>query len=481
MSSKVIQKPEDRDSRPTTHDSQLTQSAGPKSIKLFEKAQRVLVGGVNSPVRAFKAVGGTPLFIQKAKGSQIQDVDRRWYTDLCLSWGPLILGHAHPRVVMAAQKALREGSTFGAPNPREFFLAQMISEALPSMQRMRFTNSGTEAVMSALRLVRACTGRNKVIKFAGCYHGHVDALLIKAGSGATTLGIPDSAGVPLAWTQETLSVPYNCPEAVEEAFARWGKEIGGVIVEPATANMGVVLPKPGFLKFLREITSRYKALLIFDEVVTGFRLEYGGAQTAFGIEPDMTCLGKIIGGGFPMGAYGGRKEIMENVAPLGPVYQAGTLSGNPVAMAAGIETLSLLKNKNPYAHLVRLTTWLANGIRERSLRFGIPVQVNQAASLLTIFFTEHVVTDWESAKTADTQRFGQFFHHMLGQGVYLPPAQFEAAFLSTAHTPKDIEKVLQAVDKAFEKITSVWEKKRPAVPAPSRSKDVSPRRVPTAL
>ncbi|MBI4052326.1 MAG: glutamate-1-semialdehyde 2,1-aminomutase [Elusimicrobia bacterium] len=453
-------------------------TAGPKSKRLFESAQEVLVGGVNSPVRAFRAVGGTPLFIQKAKGCRMLDVDGRWYTDFCLSWGPMILGHAHPKVVMAVQKAIREGTTFGAPTEREVQLAQKISEALPSVQQVRFTSSGTEAVMSAIRLARAFTRRNKVVKFIGSYHGHVDQLLVKAGSGAATLGIPDSEGVPDSWAQDTLCLPYNSPKAVEEAFGRWGNEIACVIVEPVAANMGVVVPQAGYLKFLRDMALKHKALLIFDEVVTGFRLAYGGAQTVCGVDPDLTCLGKIIGGGFPVGAYGGRKEIMEKVAPTGPVYQAGTLSGNPVAMAAGIETLTLLKEKDPYPHLARLTTWLANGIRERGLRYGIPLQVNHTASVLTVFFTDRPVVDWESAKSSNTDRFASFFHGLLRQGVYFPPAQFEAAFLSSAHTPYDIERVLQAIDKS---LTSVGGRKHPEAKVPSQSKIARPHKVPAGL
>jgi len=425
-------------------------SAGPRSKALFGRAERVLAGGVNSPVRAFKAVGGTPVFIRRAKGARLQDADGRTYLDFCLSWGPLILGHAHPKVVQAAAGALRRGSTFGAPTELEVRLAEKVAAALPSIELLRFTSSGTEAVMSALRLARGFTGRTKVVKFAGAYHGHVDSLLSKAGSGAAALGVPDSAGVPAGWAEDTLTLPYNDLDAVLEAFGRVGDQVAAVVVEPVAANMGVVAPKDGFLKGLRKITRAHGALLVFDEVVTGFRLAYGGAQTLVGVEPDLTVLGKIVGGGLPAGAYGGRGEVMEKVAPLGPVYQAGTLSGNPVAMAAGLETLSILDRDRPYGTLAGLAGDLAGLLREAAIEAVVPVQVNQVGSMFTVFFSEHPVTDFDSAQRADTAAYGRFFHRLLKSGVYMPPSQLEAAFLSTAHTGQGLRKAAAAFRRAFE-------------------------------
>ena len=409
------------------------------------------MGGVNSPVRAFKAVEGNPVFMQQGKGARIFDVDGRGYIDYCLSWGPLILGHAHPGVLRSAATALRRGSSFGTCHLIEVELAEEVVRAIPSIEQVRFTSSGTEAVMSALRLARAYTGKGKVIKFAGGYHGHVDSLLVSAGSGATTLGRPDSAGIPRVWVEDTLVLPYNDVEALRSAFALAGGQVAAVIVEPVAANMGGVIPsdlegeRPGFLRTLKELTVRHKALLIFDEVVTGFRLRYGGIQGELGITPDLTCLGKIIGGGFPVGAYGGRAEIMRWVAPKGPVYQAGTLSGNPVAMAAGLATLRILKRTNPYPRLERLARQLRKGIEDAAREAGMPLQVNGIGSMFTVFFASQPVRDYASAKESDTKAFGKFFRGLLKRGIYFPPAQFEAAFLSVGHGLKEIEKTLKAI------------------------------------
>jgi glutamate-1-semialdehyde 2,1-aminomutase len=423
--------------------------AGVVSRRLFKRAQRALVGGVNSPVRAFKSVGGTPVFMTRGLGSWIQDADGKRYLDFCHSWGPLILGHARREVIAAAERALRRGSTFGAATEAEVALAEDIKAAVPSMGLVRLTSSGTEADMSAVRAARAFTGRELVIKFAGCYHGHVDSLLVAAGSGATTLGIPDSAGVPPAWARTTVTVPYNDAEAVSAAFKKWKGQVAAVIVEPVAANMGVALPEEGFLKSLRDQCSRHGALLIFDEVITGFRLCYGGFQTLCGVRPDLTVLGKIVGGGLPLAAYGGRKDVMRLVAPLGPVYQAGTLSGNPVAVAAGRETLRLLRTLRPYAALEKSTRRLAAGIRQDAAALGASVTVNAIGSMFTVFFTEHPVTDYASAKRADAARYGDFFRALLEAGIYFPPAQWEAAFLSTAHSPADLLRARKAIGQAL--------------------------------
>ncbi|MFH1724810.1 MAG: glutamate-1-semialdehyde 2,1-aminomutase [Elusimicrobiota bacterium] len=423
-----------------------------RSKSLFRDSQKVLVGGVNSPVRAFRAVGGTPLFIRSGKGARITDADGRTYIDYCLSWGPLILGHAHPEVTSAAAAALKKGSSFGAPTESELRLGEAVREALPSMERVRFTSSGTEAVMSALRVARAFTGRDLIVKFAGGYHGHADCLLVAAGSGAATLGRPDSAGVPASWAKTTLILPYNDVEAVERAFRRYGRRIAAAVVEPVAANMGVVPPREGFLETLREVTRKSGSLLVFDEVITGFRMFYGGAQTTMGIRPDLTCLGKIIGGGFPVGAYGGTRRIMETVAPLGPVYQAGTLSGNPVAMAAGLATLKVLKRKNTYADLAERTAVLVTELRGLARFASVPVQVNHVASMFTVFFTEQPVRDFASAKTADARAYARFFHALLKRGVYFPPSQFEAAMLSVKHTNLDLERTLEAAARAFKNL-----------------------------
>jgi glutamate-1-semialdehyde 2,1-aminomutase len=407
-----------------------------RSRALFTRARRSLVGGVNSPVRAFKSVGGDPVFMTQGSGAKLTDADGRKYVDYCLSWGPLIFGHARREIVAAARRALERGSTFGAATEGEVALAETIREAIPSMERLRLTSSGTEAVMSAVRVARAFTKRDVIVKFNGCYHGHVDSLLVQAGSGATTLGTPDSAGVPKAWAATTLSLPYNDADALRRAFAKHGKKIAAVIVEPVVGNMGVVQPRDEFLRELERLPRKNGGLLIFDEVITGFRLRYGGAQDIFGVKPDLTTLGKIIGGGLPMGAYGGRREIMELVAPLGPVYQAGTLSGNPVAVAAGTAALGLLKKEKPYKRLQELTDHLVRDLAQAASGKG---RINSAGSMFTLFFTQGPVTDYATAMKADRKAYGRFFHGMLSRGVYLPPAQFEAAFLSYAHKAADLD------------------------------------------
>lgn len=420
-----------------------------RSRELFALAQQYLPGGVDSPVRAFKAVGGDPLFIARGKGSRIWDVDGNEYIDYVCSWGPLILGHAPPAVVQAIQAAAENGTSFGAPTELEIALARLITEAMPGVEMVRFVNSGTEATMSALRLARAATGRPLVIKFAGCYHGHVDSLLVAAGSGAMTFGIPDSPGVPPAVAQTTLVLPYNDLAAVERAFASHGREIAAVIVEPVAGNMGVVPPRPGFLEGLRQLTRDHGALLIFDEVITGFRLGYGGAQALYGITPDLTCLGKIIGGGLPVGAYGGRRDLMRLVAPVGPVYQAGTLSGNPLAMSAGIATLQALRQPGVYAQLEERAAALAEGLTAAARAAGVPVHCARAGSMLTLFFTDQPVVDYDTARQADTRRYAAFFRGMLDEGVYLAPSQFEALFVSLAHTPDDIAQTVAAAERVL--------------------------------
>jgi len=420
-----------------------------RSSELFEEAQRYIPGGVNSPVRAFKAVGGGPLFIDRGRGSHIWDVDGNKFIDYVGSWGPLILGHAHPLVVQAVEKAAERGTSFGATTEAEIELAKMIVNAVPSVEMVRLVSSGTEAVMSAIRLARGYTGRDKIVKFEGGYHGHSDSLLAKAGSGVTTLGIPDSAGVPGTLTADTLVLPYNDIDAARMLFEAIGPEIACVIIEPVAGNMGVVIPKPGYLADLRELTRKYGIVLIFDEVITGFRLSYGGAQELYGVVPDMTTLGKIIGGGLPLGAYGGRREIMEQVAPIGPVYQAGTLSGNPVAVAAGIETLRVLRDRDPYAELEAKTATLGDALASATEQSGIDLQVNQIGSIMTAFFTQEAVDDYATAKTSDTQRYAAFFRGMLEQGIYLAPSQFEAAFVSTAHTDEDISRTIEAARNAL--------------------------------
>jgi len=420
-----------------------------KSEELFQEAQRYLPGGVDSPARAYKAVGGTPPFIIRGKGSRIYDEDGNEFIDYVCSWGPLILGHSHPRVVEALKSAAERGTSYGAPTGLEVTLAKMISSAMPSIEMVRFVNSGTEATMTALRLARAFTGRDRVIKFAGGYHGHSDGLLVQAGSGLATLSLPDSPGVPESYAQNTLVAPYNNIEAVAAIFENYPEEIAAIIIEPVAANMGIVPPQSGFLDSLRQLTSDNGALLIFDEVITGFRVAYGGAQSLYGVTPDLTCLGKIIGGGLPVGAYGGKREIMEMMAPVGPVYQAGTLSGNPLAMTAGIETLKALDKPGTYERLDEATTRLEEGITRAASSNKIKLNISRLASLLTVFFTDNVPYDFESASTADTELFSKFFRQLLEQGIYWPPSQFEAAFISLAHSDEDIQKTIQAVEKAL--------------------------------
>jgi glutamate-1-semialdehyde 2,1-aminomutase len=409
-----------------------------KSEAAFQRAQKIIPGGVNSPVRAFRSVGGNPPFIARGEGSHIFDIDGNEYIDYVGSWGPLLLGHRHPAIVEAVRQALETGTSFGAPTEREIDLAEAIRDAVPSMEMVRLVNSGTEATMSAIRVARGFTGRDLTVKFEGCYHGHVDSLLVKAGSGLATLGIADTQGVPKGFTDTTLPLPFNSVDAVEAAFRAHGDRIASVIVEPVVGNMGCVPPQPGFLEALREITARHGALLILDEVMTGFRVAYGGAQARFGIQPDMTTLGKVIGGGLPIGAYGGRADIMKCVAPVGPVYQAGTLSGNPLAVAAGLAMLRYLKtHPEVYSELETKSAAIAGAA-------PAGVTVNRVGAMFTWFFTDQPVTDWDSAKRADTAKFGAFHRRMLEQGIYLPPSQFEAAFVSAAHTDEDIRRTQEA-------------------------------------
>jgi glutamate-1-semialdehyde 2,1-aminomutase len=409
-------------------------------------------GGVSSPARSFRAVGMPPLVLERGRGSHVWDADGREFIDYLMAFGPLILGHAHPAVVEAVREALAQGTAFGATTALEVELARLISDALPSVEMVRFVNSGTEATMSAVRLARAYTGRTKVVKFEGCYHGHADGLLARAGSGLATLALPDSPGVPPSYAQETLVLPYNDLEAVERAFQAHGEGVAAIIVEPVAANMGVVPPEPGFLEGLRRLTRAYGSLLIFDEVVTGFRLCYGGAQTLYGVEPDITCLGKVIGGGLPVGAYGGRREIMSMVAPEGPVYQAGTLAGNPLAMAAGIATLRLLQQEDPYDRLEALASRLEEGLREAIAEAEAPAIVQRVGSMLTIFFTSVPVRDYASARSCDTHRFARFFARMLEQGFLIPPSQFEAWFLSLAHTQEEVAATIEAARRALKNL-----------------------------
>lgn len=423
-----------------------------RSKIFYERALKSIPGGVNSPVRACKAVKSDPIFFERGEGAYLIDVDGNRYIDYVCSWGPLILGHSHPEVIANVYFATKKGTSFGAPTWQEVELAEFIKSCIPSIEKIRLVNSGTEATMSAIRLARAYTGRKKIIKFEGCYHGHVDSLLVKAGSGLATFGIPSSPGIPEELTAHTLNLPFNDFAAVEKAFEKYGKEIAGIIVEPIPGNMGVVLPKDGFLEFLREITKKYEALLIFDEVITGFRIGLSGAQGKYGITPDLTCLGKIIGGGLPVGAYGGKEEIMNLVAPEGPVYQAGTLSGNPIAVSAGLATLKELIKPGTYEKLENLSKILEEGIKEVLKKLGLPYQLNRAGSMLTLFFTEKEVIDFQSALSSNTEKFAIFWQKMLERGVYLAPSQFEAWFISLAHGEAEINSTLKAIYEVLKEI-----------------------------
>lgn len=422
-----------------------------KSNKAFKEASELMPGGVNSPVRAFKSVNMDPIFMERGRGSKIYDIDGNEYIDYVLSWGPLILGHTNERVVEGIKKVAEMGTSFGAPTEIENELAKLVIERVPSIEVVRMVSSGTEATMSALRLARGYTGRNKIMKFEGCYHGHGDSLLIKAGSGVATLGLPDSPGVPEGVAKNTITVPYNDLESVRYAFEQFGDDIAGVIVEPVAGNMGVVPPHPGFLEGLREITKQSGSLLIFDEVMTGFRVGYNCAQGYFGVTPDITCLGKVIGGGLPVGAYGGKAEIMKQIAPSGPIYQAGTLSGNPLAMTAGFETLSQL-TPDSYKEFERKADRLEEGLKAAAEKYDIPHTINRAGSMIGIFFTNEDVINYEKAKTSNLEFFAEYYREMANQGVFLPPSQFEGLFLSTAHTDEDIEKTILAAEQAFSKL-----------------------------
>lgn len=420
-----------------------------RSEAAFEEARKVLPGGVNSPVRAFRSVGGNPVFIEKAKGAYLWDLDGNRYIDYVGTWGPAILGHAHPQVIQKIQETAENGTSFGAPTLIETEMAQLVIDMVPSIEKVRFVNSGTEAVMSAIRLARAYTGRSKIIKFEGCYHGHSDYLLVKAGSGAATHGVPDSAGVPATTAAETLNATFNNLASVRELFETYPEQIAGILLEPIAGNMGCIPPEPGFLEGLRKIADETGACLIFDEVMTGFRVAPGGAQERYGVTPDITCLGKIIGGGLPVGAYGGKLEIMAQVAPEGPMYQAGTLSGNPLAMAAGLETLKLLRQPGNYERLEQLSRQLGDGLKAICDRKGIPHTINGAGAMMTLFFVEGPVKNYQDVCRFDRERFNRFFWGMLDQGVYLAPSQFEAGFLSLAHTEADIERTLQVAEQVL--------------------------------
>ena len=420
-----------------------------KSEQLFAEALKYIPGGVNSPVRAFRAFGGNPFFVNRARGSKVWDVDGNELIDYVCTWGPAILGHAHPKIITAVKTAADFGTSFGIPNPLEVTMAKLICELVPSVKKIRMTSSGTEACMSAIRLARGFTRRDKIIKFDGCYHGHVDSLLVKAGSGALTFGQPDSAGVPAAFTSHTIVAPFNDVEAVKAIFAANKNEVAGIIVEPVPGNAGLYLPQPGYLEFLREITAAHGALLIFDEVMTGFRLARGGAQERFHIRPDLSTFGKVIGGGLPVGAFGGRAEIMDCLAPLGPVYQAGTLSGNPIAMAAGLANLEDLNDGGAYRKLEALGEQLAAGMKDAAKSANIPMQFNQCGSMFCGYFTGAPVHNVADALKSDRERFKKFFHGMLDAGIYLAPSQFESGFISTAHTPADIEQTVGAAAKVL--------------------------------
>lgn len=425
-----------------------------QSAKLFEVARRLMPGGVNSPVRAFRSVGGTPRFIDRAAGPRVTDVDGNTYIDYVGSWGPLIAGHAHPKVVEAIQEAAARGTSYGAPTVGENRLAELVIDRMPSVERVRFVTSGTEAAMSAVRLARAATGREMIVKFDGCYHGHADSMLVSAGSGVLTLGQPDSPGVPEAVARTTLSIPFNSTSAIDEVFAAHGSEIAAVILEPVAGNMGVIEAEAGYLQYLRDVTSKHGALLIFDEVITGFRVSRGGAQERYGITPDLTVMGKVVGGGLPVGAYGGREDLMSLIAPVGPVYQAGTLAGNPLATAAGIATLELLDGPGVYDELERRAAKLGNGLLDAARAAGLPATANRVGSMMTLFFTVETVRDYESAKTSDTARYGQYFNALLDRGVYVAPSQFECGFVSLAHTDDVIDETLAAAGDALQSIAS---------------------------
>ncbi len=422
----------------------------PNSEKLFREAERIIVGGVNSPSRSFKAVGGgTPVIMEKAKGAYFWDVDGNRYIDYLAAFGPIIAGHAHPRITEAILNAAENGVLYGTPTPLEVRFAKMLQEAIPSLERIRFVNSGTEAVMTTIRVARAYTGRTKIIKFAGCYHGHSDLVLVAAGSGPSTLGIPDSAGIPQGIADTVITVPYNNLDALAKALDTWGEDVAAVLVEPIVGNFGIVPPANGFLAGVNRLAHQAGALVIYDEVITAFRFHYGGAQNLLDVEPDMTAMGKIIGGGLPIGAYGGRQSIMEQVAPLGPAYQAGTMAGNPASLAAGMACLELLQDPRVYQTMDRLGKRLEKGILEAANRHGIAVTVNRVGGALTLFFGSHPVRNYEDAQRTDGEQYARFFHLMLKRGVYLPPSKFEAWFLTLAHTDQDIDDTLQAVDEAF--------------------------------
>lgn len=423
-----------------------------RSAHLFSVAQSLIPGGVNSPVRAFRSVGGQPLFMKRAKGPYLYDADGNQFIDYVLSWGPMILGHAHPRVIQSVMQAVKRGTSFGTPCEQEIQLASLITQAFPSVKQVRLVNSGTEAVMSAIRVARGFTKRDGILKFEGCYHGHADHLLVKAGSGVATLGIPDSPGVPTSFARHTFTAPYNDFNAVKKILQKHANHVAAIIVEPVAGNMGVVLPHPEFLPFLREVTEKHDILLIFDEVITGFRVHFGGAQTLYGVMPDLTCLGKIIGGGLPIGAYGGRRDIMQMIAPVGPVYQAGTLSGNPVAVTAGLETLRQLKSKRVYRDLEEKGNRLEEGLQQAALKANVPYYQTRVGSMFGGFFTKGPVVDYSTAKQSDTQVYAKFFHGMLDHGVYLAPSQFEAMFLSTAHTLRNIQQTVSASLKVFRQL-----------------------------
>jgi glutamate-1-semialdehyde 2,1-aminomutase len=423
-----------------------------KSKAMFTKAKRLMPGGVNSPVRAFKAVGGSPLFIKSASGSKLYDVDGNEYIDYVLSWGPMILGHSHPRVVNALKKATEKGTSFGAPTPLEVELAEMVRKAYPSMEVLRMVNSGTEATMSAIRAARGYTGRDKVVKFEGCYHGHADGLLVKAGSGLATFGVPTSPGVPKDYARNTITLPFNDLPAFKKICEKVGKKIACVIIEPVVGNSGCILPKPGYLEGLRRVTKQHGIVLIFDEVMTGFRVSYGGAQKAFRIKPDMTCLGKVIGGGLPVGAYGGTKEIMRGIAPDGPVYQAGTLSGNPLAMTAGIETLKILSKPETYKRLLNKAEALESALKDAAKRASVKTKFYRAGTMFCTYFTDKEVYNFADAANTETAKFARFFRKMLESGINLAPSAFEAGFMSLAHTGSDINKTARAAYDAFKEI-----------------------------